>query len=169
MFLQAVKKDLEMIAGSKIKNILFCIEFHTMLSYRIQHSLHKMPRPIRWLVMPIRLLTHYLTACQIHYDAQIEPGVRIVHATGIVIGGNIKIGTGTYIFQNVTLGSKKLGNDDAPVIGKNVTIYAGAVIVGNITIGNNAIIGANSVVTNNVPTKTIAAGNPAKLVKRVSK
>jgi serine acetyltransferase len=100
--------------------------------------------------MPIRLFTHYLTGCQIHYQAEIEGGVRIIHATGIVIGTGVKIGNGTNIFQHVTIGTKKLGGEDKPIIGRNVTIYTGAVIVGNIKIGDGCIIGANKVITKDI-------------------
>ena len=48
-----------------------------------------------------------------------------------------------------------------------VTIYPGAVVIGNIKIGNNVVIGANSVVTKDVPDNTVVAGIPAKVIKRV--
>ena len=54
-------------------------------------------------------------------------------------------------------------NDMIQII--NVIIFANAVIIGKITIGDNAIIGAGSVVLNNVEANTVVAGNPAKLIK----
>ncbi|MDE6144954.1 MAG: sugar O-acetyltransferase, partial [Muribaculaceae bacterium] len=53
-------------------------------------------------------------------------------------------------------------------IGKNAWIGAGATILPGVTIGDNAIIGAASVVTKNVPADTIVAGNPAKFIKHIS-
>jgi len=78
----------------------------------------------------------------------------------------VKIGKGTCIFQNVTLGDKKLGASEFPTIGKNVIIYAGAVIVGNITIGDNCSIASNAVVINNLPDNCIVGGIPARILKR---
>ena len=164
-----IRKDLKMFPGNPLKHLLFTIEFQTILSYRIQYYLYKKPRPIRWLVMPIRLITHYLTGCQIHYQAQIEGGVRLVHAIGVIIGTNVKIGSGTHIFQNVTLGLRKLGAADDPQIGKNVVIYAGAVVAGKVSVGDNCVIGANSVVTKDIPANHMAVGSPMKLIKIVDK
>ena len=72
------------------------------------------------------------------------------------------------IYQNTTFGSNgKDGNgDDAPTIGNNVVIGAGAVIIGGITIGDNVMIGANSVVLESIPSNVTVVGIPAKIVKK---
>lgn len=83
----------------------------------------------------------------------------MVHPKAI-IGENCKI------FQGVTIGSKWSNASclgEAPHIGNNVMIGAGAVILGNISIGDNAIIGANAVVTHSVPANSLAVGVPATL------
>jgi acetyltransferase-like isoleucine patch superfamily enzyme len=51
------------------------------------------------------------------------------------------------------------------VIGSNIFIGAGALILGGVTIGDNCIVGANAVVSKDVPPGSVAAGNPAKIVK----
>lgn len=91
------------------------------------------------------------------------------HPIGIVIARRVKIGDGCKIWQNVTIGNKSYTTEDFPVIGDNVTIYAGAVIVGRITIGSNAVIGANSVVLQNVPNGALAVGNPARIIHEAKK
>lgn len=81
------------------------------------------------------------------------------------------IGENCTIFQHVTLGSKWSGgiNDGgAPIVGNHVMIGSGACILGNITIGDNTIIGANAVVTHNVPPNVVVAGNPARIIKEKS-
>ncbi|WP_242853356.1 DapH/DapD/GlmU-related protein [Roseburia faecis] len=55
---------------------------------------------------------------------------------------------------------------EPPVIGDNIFIGTSAVVIGRIHIGNNVIIGANSVVTRDVPENSIAVGSPAKIWKR---
>lgn len=54
------------------------------------------------------------------------------------------------------------------VIEDNVWIGEGVAIMPNVTIGRNSIIGANSVVTKNIPENSVAAGNPAKVIKNMS-
>lgn len=54
---------------------------------------------------------------------------------------------------------------DAPTIGDNVVVYAGAKIIGGVHIGNNVIIGANAVVTKDVPDNCVVAGVPARIIK----
>jgi serine O-acetyltransferase len=52
-----------------------------------------------------------------------------------------------------------------PVIGDDVIIYAGAAVLGNILIGNNVKIGANSVVTIDIPDDCVAVGIPARILE----
>ncbi len=103
------------------------------------------------------------TGCYLSPKAKIGKGLRLPHATGIVIGDGVEIGNFVTIYQHVTLGRKGTG-DSYPKIGNNVKIYAGACIIGGITVGDNAIIGANSVVTKDVEANTTVAGVPAKVL-----
>ena len=84
------------------------------------------------------------------------------HPVGIVIGRDVIIGDNCIIYQNVTLGQKE---DQFPVVGDNVTIFAGAQIIGNLRIGSNAIIGANAVVLKDVPESSTAVGVPARIIR----
>lgn len=58
------------------------------------------------------------------------------------------------------------GKGEAPCIGNNVLIGAGAVVLGDISIGNNVIIGANAVVLNDIPANSYAVGIPVKIRRR---
>lgn len=67
--------------------------------------------------------------------------------------------------QQVTIGSSRGGNRSGyPKIGNNVVVCCGAKIIGNVTIGNNVIIGANAVVTKDIPDNACVAGIPAKII-----
>ena len=85
-------------------------------------------------------------------------GLAVVLHKDAIIGSNCRIGTG------VTLGSK---NPDirAPKIGNNCFIGSGAKILGGITIADDCVIGANAVVTSDIPSRSIAVGIPAKIIK----
>lgn len=91
-----------------------------------------------------------LSGCYIAPSAKIGPGLGLPHATGIVIGEGCVIGADVTIYQHVTLGRRKHSDYGYPVIGNGVTIYAGACIAGAFRVGDNATIGANAVVLNEV-------------------
>ena len=55
--------------------------------------------------------------------------------------------------------------DEVPVIEDDVNIGAGAAVIGPITVGKDAVIGANAVVTHDVPAGAVVAGNPAHIIK----
>ena len=104
---------------------------------------------------------------ELPYSAQIGRRVVIEHQGGIVIHGATIIGDGTIIRQGCTFGIRSLDKlDEAPQIGRQVNIGAGAVIIGNVKVGDGASIGANAVVLRDVPAGAIATGVPAKLVTR---
>jgi len=96
------------------------------------------------------------------------PGVRIEAASEIIIGNNCMIARNAYItdsdwhdiYNRISTGAPR------PVrIEDNVWIGDGATICKGVAIGANSVVGARSVVTNSVPSNTVAAGNPAKVVK----
>ncbi len=94
----------------------------------------------------------------------VGPGLHIGHTGLIVINHGVKIGKNLSIAHGVTLGTAGVGKTGAPVIGDNVFIGAGAKIIGNISVGNNVKIGANAVVTKDVPDNATAVGIPARVL-----
>ena len=99
-------------------------------------------------------------------DRLLENNVRFPHPLGITIAKDAVIGKNCLIYQNVSIIKKTgLTAEKAAVIGDNVRIYANACIIGDVKIGNNAIIGAGSVVTKDIPANAIAVGNPAKVLR----
>lgn len=70
---------------------------------------------------------------------------------------------GVIIHQNVTLGAlrfnaERRGVDCKQIIGRNTIICAGAKILGNVNIGENCIVGANAVVTKDIPDNSVVVG-----------
>ena len=103
--------------------------------------------------------------------AKFDRSVIFPHGiSGIYLSVEAKIGSGTVIFQQVTIGSNSLTGTNrpgAPKIGKNVYIGAGAKIIGGITIGDNVRIGANCVVFEDVPdNSTVVAARPRIITGR---
>ncbi len=101
------------------------------------------------------------------YSAEIGAGSKFAYgAIGCVVHSHAVIGERVIIGQNTTIG-RALDPDTVPTIGNDVYISAGARIVGRIKVGNNVIIGANAVVTKDVPDNCIVAGVPARVLRTV--
>lgn len=92
---------------------------------------------------------------------KVKGGLLIIHGFSTIVNAE-SIGENCTIYQQCTIG---YGNNGKPVIGDNVTIYAGAIVVGNITIGDNCVIGAGTTVTKSIPANTICVGQPFRALK----
>jgi serine O-acetyltransferase len=102
-----------------------------------------------------------LSQCDIPLNLQVSGGLLLPHPQGIVINHKAVIGPNALIFHQVTIGSNGRG---VPVIGGHVDIGAGAKIIGPVRIGDHARIGANAVVTRDVPSGAVVVGNPARVL-----
>lgn len=102
-----------------------------------------------------------ITGIELPCEVTIGHNFVIDHFGGIVISGYATFGDNCRIRNGVVVGLKRASEPCAPRIGNNVDIGAGAKILGPITIGDNVVIGANAVVTIDVPANSIAVGVPA--------
>ncbi len=93
---------------------------------------------------------------------QIGPGAHFEHSYATYLNAR-SIGREFYCLQLVTLGNGKGG---APAIGNHVCIMTGATVFGGITVGDRVTIGANAVVSKDVPAGCTVVGNPARIVKQ---
>ena len=102
-------------------------------------------------------LVRIILNCDIYCDLR-GRNVTLPHPYGIVIHSKTQIGNGVVIMQQVTLGGRVPGRNEAPVVEDGVYIGAGARVLGLARIGRNAVIGANSVVTRDVPAGATVVG-----------
>ncbi len=104
----------------------------------------------------------------IPWTTEVGPGLHIAHAGGIVVNGAVKIGRDCSMSHNVTIGEAQGGRRSGfPSLGDRVFVGPGAVILGAIRIGDDVAIGANSVVTSDVPDHFTVAGAPAQPISTV--
>jgi serine O-acetyltransferase len=94
--------------------------------------------------------------------AELGPGLVIIHSLGVVINSEVRAGRNLVIEHGVTIGAEK---GKSPVLGDNVFLGAGAKIIGPVRIGSDVKIGANAVVTKDIPDGATAVGIPARVIK----
>ena len=107
-------------------------------------------------------LNRIINSCDIPSKTQIGENVAFKHnALGVVINEHTVIGDGCVIYQNVTFAGK---DKKRPTLGKNVLVGAGAVILGGVFLGDNSKVGANAVVTHDVPEGKTVIGIPGRII-----
>ncbi|XP_048319075.1 serine acetyltransferase 1, chloroplastic [Ziziphus jujuba] len=166
---RAVREDLKAVkvrdptCTSYVQCFLNFKGFLACQAHRVAHKLWLQGR--KPLALLIQNRVSEVFAVDIHPGAKIGSGILIDHATGVVVGETAVIGNNVSILHNVTLGGTgKVYGDRHPKIGDGALIGTGTCILGNIKIGDGAKVGAGSVVLKEVPSRSTAVGNPARLI-----
>lgn len=95
------------------------------------------------------------------------PGLYISRFGGIYVNGDVVIGKNCNISQQVVLGqANRMPRMGSPVLGDRVFLAAGSKVIGHVHLGDDSAIGANAVVTKDVPAGAVAVGVPAEVVSR---
>jgi len=172
-FLSLTKSDLHRYAGSSnVKDFVY----HYFLSpgylytfwMRLCAFFHA--HPIwRYTLFPFGWLIYYHYQIKfgiaISFREKIGSGFYISHHGGIVTNAFSSIGDNCNLSHGVTIGVTRRGERaGVPEIGNNVYIGPGAKIIGRIKVGDNAAIGANCVVTRDVPQFGVVVGVPGKVI-----
>jgi serine acetyltransferase len=140
------------------------LAYHRFGNWRMDVKPKFLRAPLSILYRFLYRRARNLYGIELPYTAQIGQGVIIEHQHGIVIHGNVVIGNNCIIRQGVTIGNRYMDRPtEAPVMGDNVNIGAGAKLLGKITIGDNVNIGANAVVVHDVPQNGLYVGFPQKI------
>ena len=123
----------------------------------------------RYRIVPLEMVFNKINAiccqCIIGRGAEFGPGFVLIHSQGVVINGNVRGGSRIFIEHQVTIGAERR---QAPMLGSDIFIGAGAKIVGAVTVADGVRIGANAVVVHDVPANVTVVGIPARIVKRRS-
>lgn len=153
----AAKSYLEILLLYPGPKSLFC--------HRIAHGLYSIG--LFFFARAVAEFSRWITGIEIHPGAQIGRHLVIDHGMGVVIGETAIIGDDCIIFHGVTLGGMKFDPVKRhPTIGNRVLIGTGAKVLGPITIGDDVRIGANAMVTKDIPPNVTVIGNPAQIIER---
>lgn len=144
-----------------IVKVLFTDGTLAMILYRLMQWSRR--HSLKPLEMVFNKLNGILSNCIIGRGAEFGPGLVLIHATGVVINGQVRGGSNIHIEHQVTIGAERR---QSPILGSNIFIGAGAKIIGPVVIGDGCRIGANAVVLDDVPAYTTVVGNPARVVRR---
>jgi serine O-acetyltransferase len=165
--------DLYRITGSPRRALLFRYIFWgesyrynfwmRTCSYTRGHPL------LRYLAYPFARLMlghlNYRMGISSPAGTRIGSGFYIGHFGGIVVSQKAVIGRNCNISQGVTIGRANRGrNKGYPVLGDDIYIGPGAVIAGSVRIGNDVAIGANCVVTMDIPDHSVVVGVPGRII-----
>ena len=168
-FLQSII-DRDPAAKSKLSLILTYPGVKAVFFHRIANFFHL--AKFHLVARIISQLSRFLTGIEIHPGAKIGKNLFIDHGMGVVIGETSEIGNNVTIYHMATLGgiAPSINSNDQrqvkrhPTLGDCVVVGSGAQILGPVMIGANAKVGANAVVTKDVPENAVMVGIPAKNV-----
>ncbi|BDI31011.1 serine acetyltransferase [Capsulimonas corticalis] len=150
-------------AATSLAEVLTYAGFWAIFYHRIAHRFYK--RNWRFPARAISQWSRFLTNIEIHPGATIGKRFFIDHGAGVVIGETAVIGDDVLMYHQVTLGGTSLEKTKRhPTIGNNVLLGMGAKVLGNITVSDGARIGANAVVTRDVPPNTSVVGVPGRIL-----
>lgn len=164
--LEALRRDARRYStlGGWYRNLGFWV----VATYRFGSWARGLPRP---LGLPFRVLhavlrLPWVTLLHVKLDAErIGPGFCLIHPHCVLTAAGTVIGCDCLIFHEVTLGTN-IDVSGAPVIGDGVDLYVGARVLGPVSVGNGSMVGANCVVTQDVPPGTVVAPPLARAVRR---
>jgi serine O-acetyltransferase len=168
-FLQSII-DRDPAAKSKISLVLTYPGVKAVFFHRIANFFNVAKFDL--IARIISQFSRFLTGIEIHPGAKIGKNLFIDHGMGVVIGETSEIGDNVTIYHMATLGgiAPSINSNDQrnikrhPTIEDDVVIGSGAQVLGPVTIGRCAKIGANAVITKDVPEKAVMVGIPAKNV-----
>jgi serine O-acetyltransferase len=168
-----VRSDLYRYAGnSSFPGFVYhlCLEPGFTYSFWMRTCAYLKTHPFnRFILFPFSrlILRHFEIkyGISISYRTRIGSGFYIGHFGGIIVNPKAIIGKNCNISHQVTLGVANRGiRKGYPVIGDNVYLGPGSKVIGNVHVGNKAAVGANCVVTRDVPENGVVVGVPGKVI-----
>jgi len=163
--------DRDPAAKSKLGIILTYPGVKAIFFHRIANFFSK--AGLALIARIVSQFSRFLTGIEIHPAAKIGKNFFIDHGMGVVIGETSEIEDNVTLYHSVTLGGiststnsgEQRGVKRHPTFKNNVVVGSGAQVLGPVIVGEFAKIGANAVVTRDVPEHAIMVGVPAKNIR----
>ena len=152
-------------SGLELGRLLSCstkLGFHATWMYRVSRWLRS--RNLGLLSGGLTMLNQIVTGAELSHNADIGPGLRILHPVGVHVGAGVKIGFRSTFNQNAAVSKNMSDRSAEPVCGNYLALGPGAKIMGKIEVGDRVFVGPNSVAMEDVPDDTTVVGVPAKPV-----
>lgn len=150
-------------SGLELKRLASCITrlgFHATWMYRVSRWLKG--HHLTLLSGGVTMLNQVITGAELSHNADIGPGLRILHPVGVYVGPDVTIGFRSTFNQNAAVSKNMTGHSAEPRCGNYLALGPGAKIMGRIEVGDRVFVGPNSVLMENVPDDTTVLGVPAK-------
>jgi serine O-acetyltransferase len=175
--LRTIREDLaaarrgDPASRSDLENAIVYSGLHAIWAHRVAHRLwiaRGLPGS-RFAARVLSQTTRAITGIEIHPGARIGRRFFIDHGMGVVIGETAVVGDDVLMYHGVTLGGKGGGHGKRhPTVGDRVVLGAGSSMLGAIRLGDDVVVGANTVVTKDVPARSVVTGQPGVARPRVS-
>jgi len=137
------------------------------LCFRVANFAHNKGIILKILFIPYlifyKIVFEWILGIELPYNTSIGSGLQIYHLQAIVINRMSVIGENFILRHSTTIGNRGV-DGKCPIIGNNVEVGAHVCILGGIVIGDDVKIGAGSIVLKDLPSGSIAVGNPAKII-----
>jgi len=172
------KKKLDFYLFGWVINIAYPQYYRPKYNYLPYYKLFfhcLIPQKIFWLhgrvKWPVHFTSTVLSAQNIEKGILCDPGdnpnIYIEANNGIRLGSNVGIGSGAKILSSIHshYDHSKHDKNTPIIIGNNVFIGSNSVVLPGVKIGDNVVIGAGSIVVKDIPSNSIAVGNPCKVIK----
>ena len=150
--------------STKSRLVLTLFRLAQALTYRPSFFKRIFGRPY---VALYTILVQWFLGIELPPSASVGKGLILFHGVGLVVHPATVIGESCVLRHCTTIGSKGgIGSDaqKAPVLGNCVDVVCNVVIIGSVSIGQGAVIGAGSVVLQDIPANSIVAGNPLRIL-----
>jgi serine O-acetyltransferase len=164
--LALLREDLATHDGNWLEPGFLAVAVHRFGNWRMGVRFKPFRAPMTFAYRLLYGVVEVMYGISLPYPTRLGRRVRIWHHSGIILNAH-SIGDDVHLRQNTTLGLVAPERQmEIPTIGDRVDVGCGACILGAVTVGDDCKIGANAVVTEDVPAGSIAMGIPARIVPR---
>ena len=161
----------QMTLGAWVDLFFNCEDVWFLFFWRLAQSVRRGPRIflvsklLRIATRVLHRIASLISGTQIDIEGRVGPGLYIGHGGKVVVHPEAVLGRDCNLSTGVVIGQAGRGDlRGVPTIGDRVYIAPGATIIGHIRIGDDAAVGANAVVTKDVPPMGVAVGIPARVI-----